>query len=447
MTKIKAPWDSHAEAALIGDLLYRGQPAFDEIEGLVGLEDFFEGRHRNIFGAVEYLCRAGEFVDPTTVATRLANTGRGAQVGGVEDLIAIMNATAYSTSTALRAYARSVRSKAKLRRVIELAQKLQAEAYEPMEDVDEFVGRAERELGGIVEEGSEDDFASLKEAAVEAARELTERSKRGGRPEISTGFVDLDATLGGLWRTDLTVVAGRPGSGKTSFAMNVVSNAVAPDPNAAALVFSLEMPRRQLAMRMMCSEANQSVALYRRGVTPNWPALAAAGQKLGTRGIYFDDRPQPTLDTLRGKIKRKTKALAREGKRVSVVVVDYLQLMKMPDTDNIARAIGDITAGLKGLAKELEIAVIAISQLNRKCEDRKDKRPMISDLRESGAIEQDADNILFVYRDELYGGDQGTAEIIVAKQRNGPAPATVHLAFRGESTTFHNLTQERDAAE
>jgi replicative DNA helicase len=365
------------------------------------------------------------------------------------------------------AYGRIIHEKFRIRQVILSCQRVVAQGYVDYGEAQQFIDSAEQSIYNIARTSSKQSTEKLLDVMKKAFKRLNDAMARGDRiTGVPTGFERFDRMTAGLHEGDLTIVAARPGMGKTSFVLNVAANVASPkgreladDPNqrwedagVGAVVFSLEMPREQLANRMVCSEARVDVSKMRTGyLSPqDWSKLTQAASFLGGLPIWIDDSPGLTLLELRAKVRRLQSEFdtrddtGRKLRKIGLVVVDYLQLMKGRDgVSSREQEISEISRGLKGLAKELEVPVIALSQLNRAVETRseKSKRPQISDLRESGAIEQDADNIVFIYRDEYYNQDstdKNIAELIIAKQRNGPT-GTVKVRFDRQWTRFDNL--------
>jgi replicative DNA helicase len=432
------PQAREAEESVLGGLLL-DSGRYDEVTQVLRAEDFYTHAHRTIFRAIGALVDAGEPADVITVSEWLETNQQLEAVGG----LAYLGELAQSTPSAanLSAYGRIVRDRAILRGLIESATAIIERAYQPEgRSPSEVLDFAEKTIFDIAQNDTRRSsaFQPLKRLltqAVERVDELyqSDRALTG----LSSGFADLDEWTAGLQNSDLIIVAGRPSMGKTSLAMNIAES-VAFDEKKTVAVFSMEMPGLQLAMRMLSSLSRVNFGKLRSGRVEDgdWARIMSTLQMLENTPIYIDDSAALTPMEIRSRARR----LAREH-GLGLVVVDYIQLMQAGESnENRATEISIITRSLKGLAKELNVPVIALSQLNRSLEQRPNKRPVMSDLRESGAIEQDADVILFVYRDEVYhedSADRGTAELIIGKQRNGPI-GTVRLAFRGEFTRFEN---------
>jgi len=463
------PNDLDAEAAVLSAILLSGD-AFDEVQEVLEATHFYSDANRRIYEAVIELNQTGTPVDLVSVASRLKDRGRLDQVGGTPYLQLLANATPAVAHVA--AHARIILEKWRVRRLIATCQRFGAEGYGDTGDVQQFIDSAEQAVFDIARVASQTSIVPVNEAIHDAFRILTEARQRGGAiTGYESGFVELDKLTSGLHKGDLYIVAGRPGMGKTSFVLNMAVNVAMPKgeslsddpyqdapverPGQAVAFFSLEMPKEQLAARMLACEARVDMKSIRSGqIQPDdWNKLTEAAARLGRMPIWLDDSPALGLLELRAKIRRLQAELSRgnHGKggadRLGMVAIDYLQLMKgRRDAASREQEISEISRGLKALAKEMGVPVLALSQLNRSVETRgtKDKRPQLSDLRESGAIEQDADTIMFIYRDEYYfrdSPDKGVAEIIIAKQRNGPT-GTVRSKFTPEYTRFDNLADD-----
>jgi replicative DNA helicase len=459
------PHDLEAEAAVLSAVMIDSL-SLDKVLEFLRPEHFYSEAHRRIFEACSELKREGKPVDVVQVGTWLKDRERIAQVGGVGYLTEILNAAPAIANVA--AYGYTIREKARVRQLIATCQRVAAEGYIDYGEAQSFIDSAEQAIYEIARTPESTTVERLRVVMRRAFTQLQEAASRGDRiTGMATGFTRYDELTAGLHDGDLTIVAARPGMGKTSFVLNVATNVAQPrgreltndpntrweDPGHGVIIFSLEMPREQLAHRMICSEGRVDVGKVRRGFLSqqDWAKLTQAASLLGTLPIWIDDSPALSILELRAKVRRLQAEYneagkdGRPGKRIGVVVVDYLQLMR--GRENAAsreQEISEISRGLKGLAKELKLSVIALSQLNRAVETRseKSKRPQLSDLRESGAIEQDADNICFIYRDDYYNKEASTepniAELIVAKQRNGPT-GTAKVRFDREYTRFDNL--------
>ena len=434
------PQSIDAEQSVLGGLLL-DNASWDRVADLLTENDFYRREHRLIFRAIAALCQESSPADVVTVSEWLEQSGDLEKVGGLTYLGSLANNTPSAANIA--AYAAIVRERAIMRSLVEAAGDISGAAYSPEgRNAAELLDFAEGRILEISELGPRrGEFQPINRLLSQAVDRIdalyrSESSITG----VPTGFTDLDEMTSGLQAADLIIIAGRPSIGKTSLAMNIAENA-AVGHKAPVAVFSMEMPGTQLAMRMMASLGRINAHRVRTGKLDDedWPRLTSAVSLLNEAPIYIDDTPGLSPLELRARARR----IKREH-GLGLILVDYLQLMQSPDAANENRAteISGITRALKNLAKELNVPLIAMSQLNRSVESRNDKRPLMADLRESGAIEQDADVILFIYRDEVYNkesADKGVAEIIIGKQRNGPT-GTVRLTFLGEYTRFENYT-------
>ncbi|SUO94414.1 replicative DNA helicase [Suttonella ornithocola] len=434
------PKSSEAEQAVIGALLLDNE-AWNHVSELVSAEDFFYQNNRIIFQTLAEQAELGEPFDILTITNRLREKNQLDKIGDPNYLRALAMET--PTVTNAIAYARIIREQSIKRRLISAAGDIANSAYFPEgRDARTILDDAERKVFAIAEtyqNNTREGLIPVQNVAAETLQYIRELSERDSDiTGISTGLKDLDKMTAGLQRGDLIIVAGRPSMGKTAFSLNLAQN-VALGTKLPVAIFSLEMPARSLVMRMISSLGQVHQEKLRRGQldASEVPNMNLAVTQLKTAPIFIDDTSTLSVTDLRARVRR----LKRERGDLGLVLIDYLQLMQMPEGDNRATQIGDLSRALKLLAKEVNTPVIALSQLNRGLENRTDKRPIMSDIRESGAIEQDADIIMFVYRDEVYNKespDRGKAEIIIGKQRNGPI-GTVYLAFRGEYTLFDNL--------
>ncbi len=434
------PHSVEGEQAVLGGLML-DNAAWDKVADLIAEEDFYRRDHRLIFSAVRALSEASSPFDVVTVAEWLDKHGDLDGAGG----IAYLGSLAENTPSAanIKSYASIVRERSVLRQLIRIGSDIAEAGFRPEgRSVTELLDEAERRVYEIADQGaSATGFTSMKDLLVKAVDRIDELFQRDDPiTGIPSGFSDFDEKTSGLQRSDLIIVAGRPSMGKTSFAMNIAENAGLKTGLPVA-VFSMEMPGEQLAMRMMSSLGRIDQHRVRTGKLDDddWPRLTSAVSILAESKIYIDDTPALTPSELRARARR----LAREHEHgLGLIVIDYLQLMQVHGSkENRTAEISEISRSLKSLAKELHVPVIALSQLNRSLEQRPNKRPVMSDLRESGAIEQDADVIVFIYRDEVYNEespDKGVAEIIIGKQRNGPI-GTVRLTFLGQYTRFENF--------
>jgi len=402
------------------------------------IADFYKPSHGHVFSAIVSLYGRGEPADAVSVAEELRRVGVLEEVGGTATLVSLQ-ANTPAISSAAR-YARIVEENALLRRLIGVAQEIAEIGYGLPEDVTEAVDRAETLVFDVAQRRTTDSVAPLQDLLSKSLDRLEELY---GRDEsitgVPTGYQDLDEMLAGLQPSNLVVVGARPSMGKTAFALGMASHAATQ--GTPVLFFSLEMSHLEIAQRVLCAEARVDATRMRNGrlVENDWSKISHAIGRLGNAPLFIDDNPNVTVMDIRAKARRMK---AREG--LGLVVVDYLQLMTGRNSaENRQVEISEISRGLKILARELAIPVVALSQLSRSLESRSDKRPMLADLRESGAIEQDADVVMFIYRDEVYNhesGEQGTAEVLVAKHRNGPT-GSVQLAFVGHYARFANMAR------
>ncbi len=436
------PHSIEAEQSVLGGLLLDNS-AWDRAGDLLTASDFYRYEHKVIYAAIGALVNATKPADVITVFEQMQSLGKAEECGG----IAYLNALAQSVPSAanLRRYAEIVRERAVLRKLIEASDEIATNAFNPQgRAVSQILDEAEGRIFKIGEEGSrtKQGFQSMDQLVVQLIDRVTELHENGAEEVtgVRTGFYDLDRLTAGLQAGDLIVLAARPSMGKTAFALNIAEN-VAVNEGLPVAVFSMEMGASQLALRMVGSlgRINQSNLRTGKLGDDEWGRLSEAVDKLKSASVFIDETAALNSSELRARARRQ----ARPCGKLGLVVVDYLQLMSGSSSgdENRATEIGEISRGLKALAKELQCPVIALSQLNRSVESRPDKRPMMSDLRESGAIEQDADIIMFIYRDDYYNKESkepGVAEIGIAKQRNGPT-GTVKLTFLKPLTRFENL--------
>lgn len=446
------PHSVEAEQSVLGGLLLDNL-AWDRAADLLTDSDFYRHEHRLIYAAIAVLVSASKPADVITVFEQLQSLGKAEDCGG----LAYLNALAQSVPSAanMRRYAEIVRERSILRKLIHASDEIATSAFNPQgRPVTTILDDAEMRIFKIGEEGSRQrqGFQGIDKLVVQLIDRVQELHDSGAQEVtgVRTGFYELDRMTAGLQKGDLIVLAARPSMGKTAFALNIAEH-VAVQEGLPVLVFSMEMGAAQLALRLVGSIGRIDQGNLRTGRLKNeeWERLTEAVEKLGQVQMYIDETAALTSSELRARARR----MARQfGGTLGLIVVDYLQLMSGSSSseENRATEIGEISRGLKALAKELQCPVIALSQLNRSVESRTDKRPMMSDLRESGAIEQDADIITFIYRDEYYTKDAckepGVAEIIIAKQRNGPV-GTVKLAFLRPLTRFENLAAGSSGAE
>jgi len=435
------PQNQDAEQSVLGALLLDND-AINRVVEEVTAEDFYRGAHRKIFQSIIDLYQRNEPADLVTVTTQLKSSGGIDEAGGASYLASLVDKVPSAANVA--SYARIVREKSVLRRLIEGATQIAENGYRDLGSVDECVDNAEKIIFDIAQKRLRQGFISVKDVVKDSFKAIEQLYERKELiTGIPSGYKDLDRLTCGFQRSDLVIIAGRPSMGKTAFALNICEHA-AIEANVICAIFSLEMSKEQLVQRMLCSGAEVDASKLRGGFLSegDWPKLTRAAGLLSEAPIFIDDTPAINVLELRAKARRLQK-----NHGLGLIVVDYLQLMHgIGRIDSREREISEISRSLKALAKELSVPVVALSQLNRGVEARQDKRPQLSDLRESGAIEQDADVIAFVYRDEMYNRespDVGKAEIIVGKQRNGPT-GRVMLAFRGSITRFDDLAHGAD---
>ena len=439
------PHSVEAEQSVLGGL-FLDTSAWERIADLVMQEDFYRREHRLIFEHVVRLTERAKPVDVITVAESLESAGKLDEAGG----LSYLGALAHNVPSAanIRRYAEIVRERSVLRKLVEVGNEIAASAFAPAgREASQLLDEAEGRVFEIAEAGArgKQGFLSMPPLLTEVVEKIETLYGRDDHSEvtgIATGFVDLDKMTSGLQPGDLVIVAGRPSMGKTAFSINIAEN-VALDSSKPVAIFSMEMGGAQLVMRMIGSIGRLNQHALRTGKLEDedWSRLTHAVGRLNDAPVFIDETAGLNVLELRARSRR----LHRQHGGLGLIVIDYIQLMSSPSgkaSENRATEISEISRSLKALAKELHVPVIALSQLNRSLEQRPNKRPVMSDLRESGAIEQDADLILFIYRDEVYNPDspdKGKAEIIIGKQRNGPI-GTVALTFRGEFTRFESYS-------
>ncbi|MDA8183024.1 MAG: replicative DNA helicase [Actinomycetota bacterium] len=432
------PHNIEAEESLLGAMLLSRDAIADALER-TSAEDFYKPAHGQIFRAITSLYARGEPADAVTVAEELRR-GSGDEAMPDPSVLVSLQVNTPSTTNASH-YARIVEEHALLRRLVAVAGEIAELGYSLPENVDEVVDRAESMVFEVAERRVVDSMSPLRELLAESIDHLEALYERGDTVTgVPTGYVDLDRHLAGLQPSNLVVVGARPAMGKTSLALGMVAHA-AMHAHVPVLLFSLEMSHLELTQRLLCSDARVDAGRMRNGRLneSDWAKISESIGRLADAPVYIDDNPNLTVMDIRAKSRR---LMSRGG--LGLVVVDYLQLMTgRHGAENRQVEVSEISRGLKILARELKIPVVALSQLSRNLEMRQDKRPMLADLRESGSIEQDADVVLFIYRDEVYNTeseDRGSAEVIVAKHRNGPT-GSVHLAFIDHYARFANIAQ------
>ena len=437
------PHDIEAEQAILGSMLTDKDAVMSAMEVLRD-EYFYIDDNKAIFEAMMSLYSRSEPIDIITVKSELVSNGKFEQVGGLEYLVMLPEKV--PTTTNVEKYIKIVEEKSLLRNLIKTANDIIAVGYDQTEDVEDIMNVAEKKIFDVMQRKSQKGYNSIKDVLVGTFAELEKLyNQKGALSGIPTGFTDLDYKTSGLHNSDLIIVAARPAMGKSAFAINIATN-VAVQSNVPVIIFNLEMSKEQVANRIICSEAMVDSNKIRTGKIEDedWIKLANASGRLAEAPIYIDDTPGISIMEIRAKC-RKMKL----EKNIGLVVIDYLQLVQASGKKNNSREqeISEISRSLKILAKELDVPVIALSQLSRAAEQRKDDhRPMLSDLRESGAIEQDADIVVFLYRDDYYNENsekKNVAEIILAKHRGG-STGTVELAWLGNYTKFANLEKYRE---
>ncbi|VAW33548.1 Replicative DNA helicase (DnaB) [hydrothermal vent metagenome] len=435
------PQSDDAERSVLGGLLLVTD-AWDKIADLISEGDFYRNDHTLIFKAIKALSEQSKPCDVITVGEWLDTHQLSEDAGGEDYLVEI--ASNVPGAANIKAYAEIVREKSVLRQLIQIGNDLTERAFSPEgKNSDDLLEEAEKEVFNIREQTLKtksgfQDIKGLLRQAVETMEKMSESD--GSMTGIPTGFTDLDNRTNGLQKSDLIIVAGRPAMGKTAFAMNIVEKAAIKH-GASVAIFSMEMSAVQLVMRMMSSLSRINSGKLKTGnlLDDEWPRIGQQQQLMANSRIFIDDTPALSPLEIRARCRR----LKRQH-GLDLVVIDYLQLMQVKGAENRVNEISEISRSLKALAKELDIPVIALSQLNRSLEQRPNKRPIMSDLRESGAIEQDADLIIFIYRDEVYNEEsayKGKAEIIIGKHRHG-STGMVPLTFLGEFTRFENFLSD-----
>jgi replicative DNA helicase len=435
------PHSAEAERAILGAIVLDNGLVNQAIE-LLRPDDFYVRAHQHLFRAMISMSERGAEINPILLGEELRREGALEQVGGIAFISELTYGLPHFTNIAH--YAKVVKDKSMLRQLVKVANKITSEALEEEDEATLILDHAEQMIFALADERTRQGFAHVKPVADGILEKIQELGGRGSvLTGLTTGFAELDKLTSGLQPSDLIIVAARPSMGKTSLCLTLAQNA-AIQANAVVGVFSLEMSKESLVMRMLCSEGHVDAHRFRSGFLSRdeWARLAGALGTLSETKIFIDDTPGISVLEMRAKARR----LAAEQKRLDLIIVDYLQLMSGSSRRSESRQqeVSQISRELKGLAKELNVPLVALSQLSRAPEARTDHRPQLSDLRESGAIEQDADVVAFIYREEQYNRTEenaGIAEVIVAKQRNGPTD-TVQLAFLKEFTRFENMWRE-----
>lgn len=433
------PQSMEAEQSVLGGIMIEND-AINRVVEFLEAEDFYRESHRKIFRAMLELSEKSEPIDLITLSNTLKGRGELEDVGGAAYLSLLVDTIPTAANSAT--YAKIIREKSILRRLIQGATEIVTRGYEANEDVENFLDQSEKIVFDIAQRRIKQSFVLMKDIVKQSFKTIEQLFERKEMVTgVPTGFLELDRLTAGLQPSDLIIVAGRPSMGKTAFALCIAAHAALKRQIPCA-IFSLEMSKEQLAQRMLCMEARIDSSKIRGGFLSesDWPRLTQACGELSDAPIYVDDTPAMNILEMRAKARRLQKE-----RGLGLIVVDYLQLMRgITGFDSREREISEISRSLKALAKELNIPIVALSQLNRMVENRKPPKPILADLRESGAIEQDADVIMFLFREEVYDRDtvnKGIAEVIIGKQRNGPI-GDVRLAFLGPFTRFENLARD-----
>lgn len=437
------PSDIEAEQAVLGSMLTDKEAVISAIETLKQ-EDFYREDNKAIYGAILNLYDKGEPIDVITLKAELISVGKFDLVGGLEYIASLPDMA--PTSANIDKYIKIVEEKSMLRSLIQTANQIIALGYDPTQEVETIMDQAEKKIFDVMQKKNQKGYASIKDILVDTFSGLEKLyNQKQHITGVATGFTDLDYKTAGLHESDLVLIAARPAMGKSAFALNIAANAAVRGKIPVA-IFSLEMSKEQMVNRILCSEAMVDSNKIRTGKIDDedWMKLAGALGPLSESGIYIDDTPGISIMEIRAKC-RKMKL----EKNIGLVVIDYLQLVQGSSSKRAGsreQEISEISRSLKILAKEINVPVIALSQLSRAPEQRPDHRPMLSDLRESGAIEQDADIVMFLYRDDYYNEDsekKNVAEVIIAKHRSG-STGTVELLWLGNYTKFTNIEKYRD---
>ena len=438
------PQNIEAEQAVIGAIFLEPASLTQASEILIP-DDFYRAAHQKIFKVMLSLTDKGEPVDLVTVTSELADAKLLEEIGGVSYLSDIANSV--PTASNIEYYAKIIEEKSILRRLIRTATLIAQDGYTREDEVEALLGEAEKNIMEVAQRKNAGAFQNIKDVLVQTYDNIeTLHNRKGDITGIPTGFAELDRMTAGFQRNDLIIVGARPSVGKTAFALNIAQN-VATKTEENVAIFSLEMGAEQLVMRMLCAEGNINAQNLRTGAltAEDWGKLTMAMGSLSNSGIFIDDTPGIRINDIRAKCRR-----LKQDTGLGMILIDYLQLIQGSGSskDNRQQEVSEISRELKALARELKVPVIALSQLSRGVEQRQDKRPMMSDIRESGSIEQDADIVAFLYRDDYYDKEsenKNIIEIIIAKQRNGPV-GTVSLAFVKEYNKFVNLERRFEDA-
>lgn len=434
------PQNLDAEQSTLGSMLLEKEAIYKGAE-ILRPEDFYREAHRVIFEVVVHLANKGEPVDLITVSEELKQRGMLDKVGGVAYLTQLVNFV--PTAANVEHYANIVAEKSLLRSIISVATNIVKMGYEGTEEVDVILDRAEKEIFEISQKRNVKGFVSLRSILVETFERIEKLyESKGGVTGLPTGYPDLDRMTAGLQPSDLIILAARPSMGKTTFALNLASHA-AVEVKVPVVIFSLEMSKEQLALKLLCSEAGVDNQRIRTGTLrdDDWPKLSHALGRLSDAMLFIDDTPGISALEIRAKARR-----IKSEHGLGLIIIDYLQLMQSRSkSENRQQEVSEISRSLKALARELDVPVIALSQLSRAVEQRADKKPTLADLRESGSLEQDADIVGFLYREDYYNPEtdrKNITELIIAKQRNGPV-GTVDFFFQKEFSKFQSLARQK----
>ena len=433
------PHDREAEQSVIGSMLM-DKDAILVASEILNKDDFYERQYGILFSAMVDLYNEGKPVDLVTLKARLNEMDVPEEISNMEYMVDIVNNT--YTSANIKDYADIVCDKSVLRRLIRFNDEISSECYNPKTSTDEILVEAEKKIFNIVSGRGGSDYVPIRQVVLEALDHISSVSKsKGNVTGVSTGFTDLDYKTAGLQKSDLVLIAARPSMGKTAFVLNMAQHICFKD-NKCAVIFSLEMSKEQLVNRLLSLESSVNSNSIRTGklTDGDWESIVEGAEIIARSKLIIDDTPSISISELRSKCRKYY-----QEHELSIIIIDYLQLMTGKGrSDSRQQEISEISRSLKALARELNVPVVALSQLSRAVEKRDDHRPMLSDLRESGAIEQDADVVMFLYRDDYYNKEsekRGIAEVIIAKQRNGPI-GTVELVWMPDYTKFANFAKK-----
>jgi len=438
------PHNLEAEKSVLGGILLNPKEALNRVLEIVRPDDFYSPAHHEIFNAILQLEETSSPIDIITLEERLRQNDKLARIGGVEALAEL--STHVPTAENVGYHARIVRDKATLRSLIRAASEIAASAFADQGEVEEFLDKAEQQIFELAQRTTHSSYLHVKKVLLDAFKAIEQRyARKEAITGVPTGFPDFDALTAGLQRSDLIIIAARPSVGKTALCLNFAQNA-ALQHNIPVLVFSLEMAKESIIERILCSEARVDSSKLRGGFLDqnDWMNLTRAAGRISEAPIYMDDSAAPTVLEIRAKARRfrADRTIFSEPDQMGMIIIDYLQLVRSHKSlESREREVAEVSRGLKALAKELRLPVVALSQLRRSVEERKDQRPQLSDLRESGALEQDADVIGFIHRNKEHI-EQGTAELVLGKQRNGPI-GIVELVFLAKYTRFESRARQQ----